>query len=338
MNTESVACFGDMNRSIMYAFLASLTLVAAGIAPASAVEPSHPVPLDPAPEVVHQSAATTPEQQRAVAAYWTPDRMAAALPLPSALDDLPVSLSLLGGRRASDTDTDTTSLSDSSVRRWTGGGLVAATTGRVYLTLDGVDYTCTASVINAQNRDTVLTAGHCLKNKTGSWAENWIFVPGYADGRAPYGRYTARDMLVSPKWSRQGDDSYDFGFVVLNTDLRGRHVADRTGAQKVSFSGRIAPYVHAFGYPSSPPYSGRHLYYCAGATHADRQGTLGSGMDCAMTQGSSGGPWFADFDTTTGTGTITSLTSFKYTDNAAVQYGPRLGDEARRVYEAAQIL
>lgn len=111
-----------MNRSIMYAFLASLTLVAAGIAPASAVEPSHPVPLDPAPEVVHQSAATTPEQQRAVAAYWTPDRMAAALPLPSALDDLPVSLSLLGGRRASDTDTDTdtTSLSDSSVRRWTG--------------------------------------------------------------------------------------------------------------------------------------------------------------------------------------------------------------------------
>ncbi|HLU97008.1 MAG TPA: trypsin-like serine protease [Thermobifida alba] len=324
-----------MNRSIVYSILASLTLVAVGVSPASAVEPSAAEQRTTVPaEVVHQSAAHTPQQRRAVLDYWTPERMASAVPLSSALGGL--TAPLLDPPRAP--ETAGAAGRSGTVRRWTGGGLVAATTGRVYLTLDGSDYTCTASVIDAENRDTVLTAGHCLKNKTGSWAENWIFVPGYTDGRAPYGRYPARDMLVSPKWSRQGDDSYDFGLVVLGTDRRGRHVADRTGSQRVSFDGRIASHVHAFGYPSSPPFSGRHLYYCVGPTHPDRQGTHGSGMDCAMTQGSSGGPWFADFDPVTGTGTITSLISFKYADNSTVQYGPRLGEEALRVYEAAQTL
>ncbi|KUP95479.1 trypsin-like serine peptidase [Thermobifida cellulosilytica] len=325
-----------MNRSIVYSILASFTLAVLGASPASAVEPSAPEGTATAssPHVVRQSAATTPQQRRSVLEYWTTERMASATPLSRGIGELDVPL-FASPRSPESADAGRGS---GSVRRWTGGGLVAATTGRVYLTLDGVDYTCTASVIDAENRDTVLTAGHCLKDKTGSWAENWIFVPGYTDGREPYGRYSARDMLVSPKWSRQGDDSYDFGLVVLNTDLLGRHVADRTGSQQVSFDGHIAPRVYAFGYPSSSPYSGRHLYYCAGPTHPDRNGTHGSGMDCAMTQGSSGGPWFANFDPSTGIGTITSLISFKYADNPDVQYGPRLGEEARRVYQAAQTL
>ncbi|UOE19836.1 trypsin-like serine protease [Thermobifida halotolerans] len=324
-----------MIRSIAYSTLASLVLAVVGVPPASAAVPAAERGAEPVlGEVVHQAAAVTPEQRRTVLDYWTPERMAAAAPRALSLGDLPAPLPPLFDRPRSPETADDTA----TVHRWTDGGRVAATTGRVYLTIDGADYTCTASVITAENRDTVLTAGHCLKDKTGSWAENWIFVPGHTDGREPYGRYSARDMLVSPRWSRQGDDSYDFGLVVLNTDPLGRHVADRTGTQEVSFDGRIASHVHAFGYPSSPPYSGEHLHYCAGPTTPDRQGTHGSGMRCAMTQGSSGGPWFADFDPDTGTGTITSLISFKYADDSEIQYGPRLGEEAERVYEAAQTL
>lgn len=333
-----------MISSFTAAVLAPLTALAfatAGV-PAEHTPPpdSAPPPARPAPpplpgppeDVVRQSATDSPSQRQHTLDYWTPQRMAAAVPLAHLLDQaaepVPPRLPHPPGAAAP----------DSTGSRWTGGGRVAATTGRVFLTMGGEDYTCSASVITAENRDTVLTAGHCLKDGQGPWASNWMFVPGYDNGARPYGRYTARTMLVSAQWSRKSDDSYDFGLAVLGTDLAGRHVADRTGAQPIAFTDRVADQVYAFGYPSEPPYRGRHLHYCSGRTSPDPGGTSGAGMRCTMTQGSSGGPWFADFDPAAGVGTITSVVSFKYANDASVQYGPRLGAEAKRVYDTAQRL
>jgi hypothetical protein len=44
-----------------------------------------------------------------------------------------------------------------------------------------------------------------------------------------------------------------------------------------------------------------------------------------MTGGSSGGPWFVDFDKTTGVGTQVSLNSFGYTGEKNAMYGPYFG-------------
>ena len=33
---------------------------------------------------------------------------------------------------------------------------------------------------------------------------NWTFVPGYANGKDPYGSYTARQFYVASQWSSQG--------------------------------------------------------------------------------------------------------------------------------------
>ncbi len=275
--------------------------------------------------VVRQSGADTGEREE-VLDYWTTERMRAAQPLNSPAT-----------AQSDNPPTRHTTEEPSTGEAWDSGGAVTHTTGKVFLTIDGNDLTCTATVVSSENRDTVVTAGHCLKDGTRSWADNWTFVPGYDEGEEPYGRYVAREMFVPPEWSDQADDSFDLGMAVLHT-TDGKHVQDRTGAQRIAFGGNSEQQTYAFGYPTTGAFDGRALNFCAGRPEADDRGTTSSGMTCAMTEGSSGGPWMTDFDPNTGKGTVTSVISFKYADDATTQYGVRLGDEASRLYDQASAL
>ncbi|MER7506266.1 trypsin-like serine protease [Nonomuraea pusilla] len=220
---------------------------------------------------------------------------------------------------------------------WMTGGAVARTTGRVFLTVAGADFVCSASTVRSANKDLVVTAGHCVKDGAGAWAENWTFVPGYGlDGDRPYGQYAARRMFVAGPWSRSADDNHDVAMVVLST-WAGRHVADVVGAQDIGFNAGRGGQAFGFGYPADPPYDGEHLVYCAGRLRDDPyKQTRDQGLGCDMTAGSSGGPWLTRFDPATGQGTITSLSSFKYSDDHRTMYGPYLGDTAKALYQAAQ--
>ncbi|MEC3895855.1 trypsin-like serine protease [Nocardiopsis alba] len=286
--------------------------------------------------VAHQTGALTEAQNTRVLDYWTSERMASAQPITSLLDS---TLDLASPGGATETEPQA-SRPDSDGERWNDGGLVTRTTGKVYLTMDGRDFTCSASVVDSANKSTLVTAGHCAKDGRGSWARNWTFVPGYADGESPYGKYTARDLMVPPRWADKADDSYDFAMVVLNKN-GSTAVQDEVGAQRISFDtwtderARQGVQVYTFGYPSASPFDGSSLHYCSGRTVPDTGGTTANGVRCTMTQGSSGGPWFSDFDPATGQGTISSVVSFKYADDRNTQYGPRLGAEARQLFEHA---
>ncbi|MEU3017901.1 trypsin-like serine protease [Nocardiopsis sp. NPDC007018] len=304
-----------------------------------------PAPQSAAPHsrmdgVVHQTGAVTNEQRTAVLDYWTSDRMAAAQPITSLVES---TLGLTEPLQSSAGTEPQASSPNSDGDRWNDGGKVTRTTGKVYLTMDGRDFTCSASVVDSANRSTLVTAGHCAKDGKGSWAQNWTFVPGYSSGDSPHGKFTARDLMVVPQWSNRADDSYDFAMVVLNED-GGTAVQDRVGAQRISFdtwteqSVSRGVQVYTFGYPAASPYNGRELHYCSGRTVADTGGTTANGVRCTMTQGSSGGPWFSGFDPATGTGTISSVVSFKYADDRGTQYGPRLGTEARDLFDHASKL
>ncbi|MGW4475554.1 trypsin-like serine peptidase [Nonomuraea sp. NPDC004354] len=221
--------------------------------------------------------------------------------------------------------------------RWMTGGAVTRTTGRVFLTMDGVDFVCSASTIRSANKDVVVTAGHCVKDGTGSWAANWTFVPGYeAGGGRPYGTFTARRMFVAGPWSRSGDDSYDLGMVALNT-AGGRHVTDAVGMQEIAFNPTRGGQTYGFGFPADPPFDGERLIYCAGRVAEDPHGqTRDQGLRCDMTAGSSGGPWLTSFDAVTGRGMVTSVSSFKYSDDRGTMYGPYFGDSAKALYASAE--
>jgi V8-like Glu-specific endopeptidase len=219
---------------------------------------------------------------------------------------------------------------------WTSPGAVRATTGKVFFTVGGDDQVCSAGTISGANRDLVVTAAHCVQDASGVWARNWIYVPGYDRGHGPYGVFTARRFLVPNAWSRRHDESHDVAIVALDS-VGGRHVADVVGAQKVAFDQPRGGVVYGFGYPTGGRYDGERLAYCSGRTHPDAHRlTEDQGLRCDMSEGASGGPWLARFSPTTGVGVVTSVNSFKYSDDPATMYGPYFGAAVRRLYEEAQ--
>ncbi|MEU7942798.1 trypsin-like serine peptidase [Microbispora bryophytorum] len=220
--------------------------------------------------------------------------------------------------------------------RWAAGGSVTRTTGRVFLTLNEVDFSCSASAVHGANRDLVVTAGHCVKDGAGDWAENWTFVPGYDEGRQPYGAFPARRMFVAGPWSRSGNDDYDVGMVAVD-DRDGRHLTDLVGGQPIAFDPPRSRRTYGFGFPADPPYDGERLLYCAGVPHGDPQGqTRDQGLRCNLTAGASGGPWLSGFDPVSGRGTLTSVSSFKYSNDHRTMYGPYFGSAVRDLYRTAE--
>lgn len=345
--------------------LAAAPLVAGLMGPAligatpAQQQPSRPVVSSveraaPRAEVVEHVAARSSADQRRVLSYWTPKRMAEALPinllglvtqgggvlsglsgkagLGTAPDLSSGTAKIITPRRQSSRPSTTTTGS-----RWLTGGAVAKTTGRVFLTVEGVDFVCSAGTVRSANKDVVVTAGHCVKDGTGGWAENWTFVPGYREGGVqPYGAFTARRMFVAGPWSRSGDDSYDVGMVALN-QAEGKHVAEAVGTQEIAFNTSRGGQAHGFGFPADPPYNGEHLVYCAGRLRDDpHDQTRDQGLACDMTAGSSGGPWLSRFDAASGRGTVTSVSSFKYSDDRSTMYGPYFGDAAKALFSTAE--
>jgi Trypsin len=306
--------------------------------------------------VTEHSAAVTPAEQARAVRYWTAARMAGARPpVPpgtgtardtgnapaSAAAQLPAvapfhvpAAAPAGVARPR----PAAILSNTAATGWPGGGAVGRTTGKVFFTMDAQDYVCSAAVVASPAADVVITAAHCVKNGTGSWAVNWTFVPGFAQGSRPYGSWTAHHFFVAPQWSRAANDNDDVAFVTLNPQHSGHrvsHIGKVVGGQPIKFGQRTAE-EFAFGYPAEPPYNGGGLYYCSGRVTGDPfHASPDSGLRCQMTAGSSGGPWLSGFDPAHRSGTITSVSSFKYSADPSTLFAPPLGAVARSLFREA---
>jgi V8-like Glu-specific endopeptidase len=224
----------------------------------------------------------------------------------------------------------------SSAYRWQAGGSVTRTTGKVFFTLNGGDFVCSASAVRSENRSTVLTAGHCVNSGPGEFATRWIFVPAYRDGTRPFGSWTARRLFAPTAWTERGDLDYDTGFAVVDAAPDGSHLTDAVGGQAIAFKYDRGQYAYSFGYPAVGQYDGNLLRYCQGTAKADQYGSTDQGLPCDMTDGSSGGPWLSRFDPKTGQGLLTSVNSFGYDGMPDVMWGPYFGDEIQSVFGTAE--
>ncbi|WP_230204767.1 trypsin-like serine peptidase [Parafrankia elaeagni] len=273
-------------------------------------------------------------EQARISAYWSAERRTRAQAAGTVdRDGAPVPRALDGPAATWQAPVRTGPPPPATGTPYTYGGLVTRTVGRLFTTLRGIDYACTATVVSSPGRDLAVTAGHCLhEGNGGQFATNVAFMPGFADGSPPFGLWTARRITVTPDWGLRGNFDYDTGFVLFNT-LGGRHIQDVVGAQKIAFNQPRTSAQYAFGYPRLAPYDGDRLIYCAGPPTSDPYGTASIGLRCDMTGGASGGPLFVGLGRAgPGAGWVDSVVSYAYAGDPGTVYGTYFGRAIELLY------
>jgi V8-like Glu-specific endopeptidase len=234
---------------------------------------------------------------------------------------------------------------------WTKGGTVLTATGKVYFELDSGAYICSGTAITdgRSGASIVLTAGHCgYDGEDGGFARNWMFIPDfdgaptYTCSRTVYGCWVASALVLNRGFTSAGGfntqaTQYDWTFAVVPDAGNPGSLESTVGSFPTSFAAMAtSAAVDAFGYPAAGKYRGNDLTYCQGPWFNDSlNSSLTYGIDCGMTGGSSGGPWFTGFDTSGGNGgTIQSLNSYGYS-GLSNMYGPKLNANTSATYQAA---
>lgn len=203
---------------------------------------------------------------------------------------------------------------------------------------------CTATVVSSSTGSVAVTAAHCVYwpaagPMAGAFpSHGWValdeFIPGRTGDATPYGRWQIERAWVDSRWRDTGDIAYDVAFLLIRP-LNGRSIQDVVGSQGIAFTTPAAgTAVTALGYPVEAPFDGRSLRRCwTSAVVVDRNAENALTMPCAMTPGSSGGPWLTGFDAAAGAGTVVAVTSFH--DETGLLSARSLGDIGYPLYQAA---
>lgn len=302
---------------------------------ASVLMAAGPVQAAPTQEPTGSAAGTTVshaqnQSQAELDAYWTADRMKNAKPANTINSGWAAegrSIMPKGGK-----ETVAKAPKEPVVQPNAVAQTAVPKIGKVFFTQGGQNYVCSGNSVQSGNQSVVATAGHCVHDLSTGFVTNFVFVPAYSNGSAPYGRFAARSLHAASEWVSRNDISYDGAFAVVNT-VNGRTLSATVGASSIGFNlARNLSYT-AYGYPAASPFNGERLYSCSGTASADRLGgTLSQGIPCDMTGGSSGGPWFVGSGSG---GTQNSVNSFGYTSQKNVMYGPYFGSSIQAAYSTA---
>ncbi|MEV6528341.1 trypsin-like peptidase domain-containing protein [Streptomyces sp. NPDC051639] len=181
---------------------------------------------------------------------------------------------------------------------------------------------CTASVVRSKGRNLLVTAAHCLDG-----GGKLRFVPGYRDGKAPYGIWEIRRTYVGDAWTGAQDEDSDVAFATV-ADQGGKGVEDVVGGNAF-VTGREtgATAVTVTGYPSTldAPIT------CTNrpTVHSRTQQRIACP---AFAGGTSGSPWVNGYGEVVGV--IGGHEAGGDTDD--ISYSVVLGDEARDLYRSTQ--
>ncbi|CAF0936051.1 unnamed protein product [Didymodactylos carnosus] len=215
-------------------------------------------------------------------------------------------------------------------------GLMAYTTGKVFWSEGNGWYgECSGSVTKSDNADLIITAAHCVYDDTTGFRtdKNWVFVPQYTNGNAPFGIWPARYQTILASYSENKDYNDDVGMVLLST-VNGQHIQDVVGSQNVAFNLPRDTIIYSFGYPKNLA-NGETLQYCSGQALDSvwGNGYIGQTIPCLMGGGCSGGPWLQDYNPDTGIGYQVSVNSFQISNIPNYMNGPYFDDDISDLYD-----
>lgn len=152
---------------------------------------------------------------------------------------------------------------------------------------------CSASVISPN--DVIVTAAHCCYDRgTGSWNQDFQFVPAMRGTQKPYGQFAWSTASVLTAWITGGGRKNDVCTIKLKPNGTTRV------SRKVGWLGRswnFGPIQHhlAFGYPGDIA-GGKFKYECSAESYKNCGDNKVLAMGCSMKHGSSGGPWIRKFE------------------------------------------
>ncbi|MFT3970979.1 MAG: hypothetical protein QM695_12070 [Micropruina sp.] len=275
----------------------------------------------------------------ALAGYWTPARMKAAKSMERTATNRSDSAtersqqSVLQGTAGSMAPSRTGKVANEIAPQYEQPNLpsntpAARTNGKIFFTYQGGSYVCSGAVVNSEGRSLVWTAGHCL-GEEGVWSSNVAFVPAYSNGATPYGVWYAKNIATTGEWFYDGDFGYDVGAITLHANF-GYRITDYLGAQGITWGEKTKTFTAAaFGYPATDPFDGETLYRADGETTDKGDGTLF--MTSGLTGGSSGGPWFRNFDGDWGY--VNGHNDFIYKNAPLYMYSPYYGTQVAELYK-----
>ncbi|WP_326725492.1 peptidase [Streptomyces sp. NBC_00243] len=290
-------------RATGLAVATTVLALTAPIAATAMADPARAAAADPVSTLTF-----TAKERRDALAYWTPARIKAV--------GKSVDLGPTGPK----------------AKPWRGTAL--KTVGRLFFVNSrGSDTWCTATAVNSANRSTVMTAAHCVRLGSSPFnaSSSMVFVPGYSKGQKPYGAFAVRTAATPRSWEK--DSINDMSALVVDTGKSGRKLTDVVGGQAIAFNRAVGGTISAFGYSATNPQLGEELLRCVGTA---KKIDGGQAIPCDLTGGSSGGPWLADFNATTGKGVLVSVNASLDSLTPTEMQGEVLGATAKKVYDRAQ--
>ncbi len=188
---------------------------------------------------------------------------------------------------------------------------------------------CTASVVDSPGGNVVMTAAHCVSALAPG---QFVFVPGFRDGVAPYGIWTVTRVIVDLAWSVYASPDDDVAFLLVSRPGMDARVQSVTGGERLGIGWPAGAMVRVTGYPDGAlvPVScqNRALEFSPAQLQFDCPG---------YANGTSGSPLLADVSPQTGLGTVIGVIGGYQLGGLtpSVSYAARLGADAATLYQLA---
>jgi V8-like Glu-specific endopeptidase len=201
------------------------------------------------------------------------------------------------------------------------------TVGKLFFSIGNANYVCSASIIQ---RRIVVTAGHCVHpgNPTGAYFSNFLFVPTFRSGVAPFLRWAPTLVRTTPSWINGGGgvpNAADYAMMVIadqpippsTTPVRIGNYLGWLGWQTQSL---YPNHTSKLGYPCNLDNCQIMQNITSESSRVVQANNVEYGSDAGG--GSSGGPWVQNFGVTAaggGTGPaaasnrVVGITSWGYT-------------------------
>lgn len=214
------------------------------------------------------------------------------------------------------------------------------TVGKLFFrTASGDNKTCTASVISKR---ILLTAGHCLHNGNGAqtgWSSNYLFIPAYHNGAAPFQTWAITIGSVQTGWYSGGGtvpNPVDYGVLeVVDQTINGtlQTIGNVTGYLGWASGKAIPNHAHIIGYSNNFDSGNLMHQITAQSAKAVDANNVEYGSD--MSVGAGGSPWIQNFGvastgqtggTNAARNTVVGTSSYAYNDTVSLSNGGSIFD------------